>query len=324
MKRRRSRHTAQLFKAVPRPELQPKGEKAQKGVAHRRGGGEAVQRLPENDRVIEHLRRAEDGAHAGQNDAGKERDDESAVAVIKAINRKRRPAVERTSPALHGVRLQRERLNEPSDQHGENAKAVHEPFPDIPLIAAAADALLGEINAHGLAVQARDEPQQYREKEREPRTHAPEEIHDLVGRHDAEESAAPHAHARRTHAEHEPIDKALRCHVVPNEVLPQHGHAEVVISGIGERKKQNERQETEIENERAPSAPPDAVGKRGGVGDGEKHWVRERDTAIERGGEENKIHRRVAELKPHRLPPSRIGASSGRAFRAGAFRKSAS
>ena len=150
---------------------------------------------------------------------------------------------------------------------------MHEPFPDIPLIAAAADALLGEIDAPGLAVQARDEPQQYREKEREPRTHAPEEIHDLVGRHDAEESAAPHAHARRTHAEHEPIDKALRRHAVPDEVLPQHGHAEVMVSGVAERKNQNERHETEVKHKRAPSTPPDAVSERGGAGDGKKHGV---------------------------------------------------
>ena len=201
---------------------------------------------------------------------------------------------------------------------------MHKPFPDIPLIAAAADALLGEINAHGLAVQARDEPQQYRKKEREPRAHTPEEIHDLVGRHDTEQAAAPHTHARRAHAEHKTVHKALRCHVVPNEVLPQHGHAEVMASGVAERKNQNERHETEVKHKRAPSAPPDAVGKRGGVSDGKKHRVRERNTAIERGGEEDKIHRRVAELKTHRLPPSRIGASRGRAFRAGACRKGAS
>ena len=150
---------------------------------------------------------------------------------------------------------------------------MHEPFPDIPLIAAAADALLGEINAHGLAVQARDEPQQYREKEREPRTHAPEEINDLVGRHDTEQAAAPHAHARRAHAEHKTVHKALRCHVVPNEVLPQHGHAEVMVPGVAERKNQNERHETEIKNKCALPAPPDAVSERGGAGDGKKHGV---------------------------------------------------
>ena len=81
--------------------------------------------------------------------------------------------------------------------------------------------------------------------------------------------------------------------------------AEVMASGVTERKNQNERHETEVKHKRAPSTPPDAVGKRGGVGDGKKHRVRERNTAIEHSGEEDKIHRRVAvgkSVRSHSIP----------------------
>ena len=49
--------------------------------------------------------------------------------------------------------------------------------------------------------------------------------------------------------------------------------AEVMASGVAERKNQNERHETEVKHKRALPAPPDAVSERGGAGDGKKHGV---------------------------------------------------
>ena len=110
------------------------------------------------------------------------------------------------------------------------------------MIAAPANALLGEVDFPRLPANSGDEPQQDRKEKRQLRADPAEEVYHFVRSHYAEDCLQPHAQCCKSQADHQTVDKAFHCQVVADEILPQHCDTEVVIGAVVQCEYQNQRQ----------------------------------------------------------------------------------
>ena len=81
------------------------------------------------------------------------------IPVIKAVYRESRPAPEETAAGAHGVGFQGKGGDHPGNQHGEYPQTIDKPLEDISLIAAPANAFLGEIDSSCLLADSGKEAQ---------------------------------------------------------------------------------------------------------------------------------------------------------------------
>ena len=112
------------------------------------------------------------------------------------------------------------------------------------MIAAPANALLGEVDFPRLPANSGNEPQQDREEKRQPRADPAKEVYNFVRSHHAEYGFQPHAQCCKPQADHQPVDEAFHRQIVADEVLSQHCDTEMVIGAVVQRKCQNQRQQT--------------------------------------------------------------------------------
>lgn len=162
------------------PEFQSHGKQAQSCISQSRGNTSGVQRLPEDSGIVDHIRATQNHPHGSQRHAGEQSDDEGPVPVIEAVDRESSASPEEASPAAHGVGFQRQCLDHPSYQHGENPQAVKKSLPEISLSHSPANATLGKVDAPGFPLDPWNQPQENGQAKAQQWTDFSKQVHHLV------------------------------------------------------------------------------------------------------------------------------------------------